>query len=236
MQTNIQHNVAGVSTTPTNGQPWNFNGLLQTLLVPRAIASDSALLPGARLLWAVIRQYSGHGGRCLLSDEELARAVGVKWRQCIRYCRQLEKAGLLRITPRPGKTPIRELLWEARFSGTIRKPPVLEDSTPCPPRQAPLPSKAGVFKEEGSLKVVNRSKRATIEKAVPGNAPSLPARTPPPERTEEEIIRRGRACGFPEHVIQRDLERLRARLANPKAERLVKSEELKEELDAIIPR
>lgn len=236
MATNIQQNVLEVSTTPTNGQPWNFSGLLQTLLVPRVIASDSALLPGARLLWAVIRQYSGHAGRCLLSDEELARAVGVQWRQCIRYCRQLERAGLLRTTPRPGKTPVRELLWEARFSGTIRKPPVSEDSTPCPPRQAPLPSKTGVLKEEGSLKVVNRFKTAPIEKAVPGNAPSLPARTPPPERTEEEIRRRGRECGFPEHVIERDIERLRERRAKPQAERMVTAAEVAEEVDSSIPR
>lgn len=236
MATNIHQNVLEVSSTPTDGQPWNFNGILQSYLIPRVIAADADLLPGARLLWAVIRQYSGHGGRCLLSDKALAAYVGVQWRQCIRYCRQLERAGLLRTTLREGLTPVRELLWNGRFAGTMRKPPVLEDSTPCPPSQAPLSSKADIYKEEGSLKVVNRLKSATIEKAKPSTAPSLPVRRPPPERTEEEIIRRGRACGFPEHVIQRDIERLRERRANPSAERMVKASELKPELAPSTPR
>ena len=141
MATNIQRVVSEMSSTPTNGEPWNFNGILESCLIPYVIASDKKLLPGARLLWGVIRQYSYTDGKCTRSDATLASAVGVEWRQLTRYCRQLERRGLLRTTERPGRTPVRELLWDSRFAGTMRKPPVIEDRPPCPRRQAHIRKK-----------------------------------------------------------------------------------------------
>lgn len=236
MATNIQQNVLELSTTPTAGEPFNFHGILDTILIPRVISADSSLLPGARLLWGVIRQYSCQDGRFMLSDKKLAEAVGVEWRQCIRYCRQLERAGLLRTTPRPGKPPIRELLMHARFAGKLRKAPVREDRGGCPPRQGGLSSKTGPYKEEGIYKVFTGLKKPTIEKVVSGDAPSLPARPRPPVRTDEEIIRRGRECGFPQYVIDRDLERARARRANQEAAPVVTPAYLENESDPAIPR
>src|SRR6516225_10961535 len=98
MATTIQPVAVEMSSTPRNGHPWNFNAVLECVLIPKTIATDGKLLPGARLLWGVIRQFSCRDGRCLLSDKDLAAAVGVAWRQVIRYCRQLEAAGLLRTT------------------------------------------------------------------------------------------------------------------------------------------
>lgn len=236
MATNIHQNVSEVSSTPTTGQPWNFSGILQSYLIPRVVAADSALPPGARLLWGVIRQHSWRDGRCTLSDDGLARAVGVSSRQCRRYCRQLERASLLRTTQRPGKPPIRELLWDARFAGQVRKTPAMEVRPPGQISPPPRTQMSGVFKEGGSSQVVSRYKTATIEKAGASNAPSLPARKPAAEWTEQEYIQRGRAVGFPEHVIQRDLERLRERRAKPQAEPMVKASELAEEVEASIPR
>ena len=236
MATNIQQNVVGVSSTPTNGQPWNFNGLLETYALPRVIAADSALLPGARILWAIIRQHSWRDGRCVLSDKALAAAVGVEWRQCIRYCRQLERTQLLRTTTRPGQTTVRELLWDTRFAGKLRKPPVLEDSPPCLGRQTPLSSKTATYKVIRSSLDPQKTSPATIEKTAASAAPSLPARPRPPVRTDEEIIRHGRACGFPEHVIQRDLERARARRAHSEGESIITAAQVVEREVASIPR
>src|SRR5215470_7240110 len=150
MATTIQQVASETSSTPTNGQPFNFHGVLEAYLIPRVVAADSHLLPGARLLWGVIRQHSHRDGRCTLSDKDLGAAAGVGWHQAFRYCRQLERAGLLRTTPRPGHTPVRELCWNARFAGAIRPTPALQGSPPCPTRQPPLPSEAPPYKEEGS--------------------------------------------------------------------------------------
>lgn len=236
MGTTVQQVAGEMSSTPINGQPWNFHGVLDSYLIPRVVARDSKLLPGARLLWAVIRQHSWQNGRCTLSDESLARAVGVQWRQSIRYCRQLERAGLLRTTARPGKTPVRELLWDARFTGKVRKPPVLEDRGGCPPRQGGLPSAAPPFKEEGSFSGSFQVNQAAALKNPPPKPAAPPAEKPAPEWTEEDYLARGRAMGFPEHVIARDIERARARRARPQAERMVKASELASELQAAIRR
>jgi hypothetical protein len=89
-------------------------------MVPRTIAADKKLLPGARLLWGVIRQHSMHDGRCTRSDETLAQLLAVSARHLRNYAKMLEAVGLLRTTQRPGKTPIRELLWDSRFAGKMR--------------------------------------------------------------------------------------------------------------------
>lgn len=236
MATNIHHNVPEVSNTPTNGQPWNFHGILDSFLLPRVIMSDEALTLGARVLWAVIRQYSCRDGRCMLSDNELASALCVGARQCRRYCRELNDAGLLRTTQRDGKAPIRELLWEGRFAGKLRKPPVISvrgGGQECPGGRTQM---SDLYKEEGSYKVVTRYKSATIEKVQGSEASSSTERLRPPIRTDEEIIRRGRECNFPEHVIQRDLERARARRARAQDERMLNASELQPETDSSAPR
>lgn len=236
MATTIQQNVAEVSTTPTNGQPWNFHGILDSFLLPRVIITDETLQIGARVLWAVIRQYSCRDGRCLLSDTELGAVLKVSPRQCRRYCRELTEAGLLRTTQRDGKAPIRELLWAGRFAGKLRKPPVISvrgGGQECPGGRTDM---SALYKEEGSYKVVTRYKSATIEKIQGSAGPSAPPRQPPPERTDEEIIRRGREYGWPAHVIQRDLERARARRANEAGERMVSAAELQPETDSSAPR
>ena len=120
MSTKIQQVAAELSSTPRNGEPFNFHGLLEVYLIPRTVAADKKLPPGARLLWGVLRQHSMGDGRCTRSDETLARLLAVSDRQVRRYLKALEAAALLRSTQRPGKTPIRELLWDSRFAGKIR--------------------------------------------------------------------------------------------------------------------
>jgi hypothetical protein len=236
MATTLPQVGAQAQSTPVIGQPFNFTPLLDSVLIPRVIAADAALLPGARLLWGIIRQYAPRDGRCFASDETLARAVGVKWRQVVRYARQLERAGLLKSTPRPGKTPIRELLWDSRFAASVRKGvssetggAVLEGKGGCLPGQAHL-RKSGDL--SGSLSV---SPAAVLKKTPPKSAPP-PAEKPASEWTEEDYRARGLAMGFPEHVIERDIERARARRAKPQTERMVKVSEVSSELEKAIQR
>jgi hypothetical protein len=201
-------------------------------MIPRTIAADKKLPPGARLLWGVIRQHSMHDGRCNRSDETLAQLLAVSDRQLRRYTRVLEAAGLLRSTPRPGKTPIRELLWDSRFAGKIRarvdtnvrgggqiRPGVRTDlSTP--------------YKEEGSLNGSFKEGPAAVLKASSAKVSEpAPAQTTA-EWTEQDYIARGRAAGFPDHVIQRDIERLRAREAKAASERIKRASEFAPELPA----
>jgi len=101
-------------TTP-QGIPFNFHGILDVVLVPRVIASDSSLSPGARLLWGVIRQRAWKDGWCRSSDSELAADLGVLARQARKYLAQLKAAGLLTTRLRPGSTPERALLLTDRF-------------------------------------------------------------------------------------------------------------------------
>jgi hypothetical protein len=189
--------------------------------------ASKGLLPGAKLLWGVIHQHMMPDGRCYSSDADLAKQAGAGWRQLIRYCRQLERDGLMRTTQRPGKTSIRELLPDVRV---VRRPgpgTALEGRGPCPPRQGSLSSKTGVYKEvKLEPKLLPEKGPAILKGSADKTEGALTAKTAR-EWTEEEYLVRGRACGFPEHVIQRDLERLRERKRNPKAERMVKASEVK---------
>jgi hypothetical protein len=185
------------------------------------------MLLGARVLWGVIRQYSFRDGRCYASDETLARRLAVSDRQLIRYLRILENSGLLRSVQRPGKTPIRELLWAARFAGKIPVRGDVDVRGGRHPRQGGLTSTSPLYKEEGVLNGSLEVKRDDGLKKPWLTDSELRANKPAVEWTEEDYLRRGRECGFPEHVIQRDIERLRARKANAKAERMTHASEIK---------
>jgi hypothetical protein len=223
-----------MSSTPTNGQPWNFNALLETYLIPRTIAADKKLPPGARLLWGVIRQHSMGDGRCNRSDETLAQLLAVSDRQLRRYTKVLESAGLLRTTPRPGKTPLRELLWDSRFAGKIRAGVDTYVRGGGQIRPGGWTDPSTLYKEDGSLSGSFKVNRTDVFKTPSANASAPAQPKPAAEWTEAEYIARGRACGFPEDMIERDLERLRRRKANGKSGRLTKASEVLPELGAIV--
>lgn len=236
MGTTVQHVDGEMSSTPTNGQPWNFHGILETYLIPRAVAADATLPPGARLLWGIIRQHAWSNCACTVSDDTLAGALGVSRSQFIRHAHALEKAGLLRSTPRPGKTMLRELLWDSRFAGKIRQGVSHTARGGVINGRGGAPYLAPLYKEEGLSSGPLKVKEADGLKK-PGPKPAAPpAQKPAPEWTEEDYLARGRAMGFPEHVIARDIERARARRARPQAERMVKASELASELQAAIRR
>jgi hypothetical protein len=225
-----------MSSTPISGQPWNFNAVLECLLIPKTIAADGKLLPGARLLWGVIRQYSCRDGRCILSNEKLAAAVGVGWHQITRYCQQLERAGLLRTIPRPGRTPVRVLLWNARFNAAPARPlPSKAGGVALQGRGVCLPGQSHI-RNKGSSEVVQSKKNPSAQSAPKPEAAAPPTKPGAQEWSEEEYIARGRACGFPDHMIRRDIERMRAREANGQATGMKKAGELKPELEAAIRR
>jgi hypothetical protein len=108
-----------IHQSPEPGKPFNFSNVLDCVLIPRVIAADSTLLPGARLLWGVIRQRSWRDGICTASDQTLAEEIGVSDRAVRKYVAQLTAAGLLVSSPRPGLTAARQLCWAERFIGTV---------------------------------------------------------------------------------------------------------------------
>lgn len=225
-----------MSSTPTNGQPWNFHGVLESYLIPRTVAADDKLPPGARLLWGIIRQYSFRDGRCFASDETLARALAVSDRQFRRHVKALETAKLVKSTLRSGKTTVRELLWDSRFAGKIPPGRTYVSRGAVTNVQGGRTDTAPPYKEEGSSKGFLKGDSAgALNKASPEPA-KPPAEKLAAEWTEEDYLARGRAMGFPEHVIARDIERARARRARPQAERMVKASELASELQAAIRR
>lgn len=236
MALTVQHIGVEMSSTPINGQPFNFQGLLEAYLIPRTIAADKKLPPGARLLWGVIRQHSMGDGQCNRSDETLARLLAVSGRQFRRYAKLLADAGLLRTTPRPGKTPLRALLWDNRFNGKIR--PGMDTSVRGGGQIRPggRTEMSGTYKEEGSSLGSFKVKRAGDDKPVSPKESELPTRPAAADWNEEDYIRRGRACGFPEHVIQRDIERIRENKAKSKGGRLKPAAELEPELAAAVRR
>lgn len=236
MGTTVQQVAGETSSTPINGQPWNFHGLLETYIIPRTVAADRNLPPGARLLWGIIRQHAFRDGRCFASDETLANALAVSDRQFRRHVCTLQKAGLLQSTPRPGKTPIRELLWDSRFAGKI--PPGRTDRSGGADTndRGSGQIRPDHIRNRGVLKGVLKGEEADGLKKPSPKPAAPPAQKPAAEWTEQDYIARGRAMGFPEHVIQRDVERARARKAKPQAERMVKASELTSELEAAIRR
>ena len=119
-QTDATRNIPAKSTAlPAAGTIFNFSKLLDSVLIPRVIARDRKLQPGARLLWGVIRQRSHRDGVCASSDADLAEELGVSERQLRRYCAALIREGLLISKQRPGLTPHRALLWNDRFNSTV---------------------------------------------------------------------------------------------------------------------
>ena len=236
MSTTIQHVAGEMSSAPITGQPFNFNGVLEAYLIPRVVAADKKLPPGARLLWGVIRQHSYRDGRCCASDESLGRLLAVSDRQTRRYLKSLETAGLLRTTQRAGKTPVRELLWDSRFAGKIR--PGTDTSVRGGGHLRPggRTDTAAPLKEVGSSAVGSTVKSGGVSKVVSPEESALATRRPPKVMTEAEYRARGKAQGWPEHVIERDLQRFRDRAAKPNEERMVKAAELKPSLEETIRR
>ena len=111
------------------GVPFNFSGILDCILIPRVIAMDRGLPPGARLMWGVIRQAAWKDGICRATEAQLGQALGVKVRQARKYCGELQAAGLLKTTQRIGRAPSRVLLLDQRFKvkpGTAANPMVVK--------------------------------------------------------------------------------------------------------------
>lgn len=199
--------------TPVIGRPWPFKNLPESYLIPRTIAADRTLPPAAKLLWGIIRQYSFRDNTCCASDETLAGAIALSDRQFRRHIRALEKAGLVKSAARAGKTTVRELVWDSRFVG--KKPVGRTDVSGGVDTnvRGVRTDVSGPLKEEGVSKGLFKGDAANGLKKPSEKPAAPPAQKPAAEWTEEDYIRRGRAMGFPEHVIARDVERVRARRA-----------------------
>jgi Helix-turn-helix domain len=95
--------------------PWRrFHGFF----VPQELARAAIVSPGAMLCWAALARHAGQDGDCYPREVTLAKELGRSERQVRRYVRQLESAGLIRISARGLNEPNRyEFLWHSCFDG-----------------------------------------------------------------------------------------------------------------------
>lgn len=100
-------------------EPFNYSRIMDAVMVPRVIAQNRKLPPGARILWGVIRMRMSRDGICTSPDFDLANELGVSVRQFRRYCRALEKERLIVSKERPGKSVVRATTKHPCLDGTI---------------------------------------------------------------------------------------------------------------------
>ena len=70
----------------------------------------------ALLLWLLVDQSCGKGGKCWKSNETLGRYLGVSGRSVARYLEQLEVAGMIVREKRPGRSSLLQTVNPARKS------------------------------------------------------------------------------------------------------------------------
>lgn len=112
--------VVSSNKAPQFGEPFPFHAMTGTVIIPDVILRNRELLPGARMLWGVIRQQSWKTGKCTKSDAVLGRKLGVEERAIRKYVAQLVRFALLRVKHRHGLSPERELLLHPMFLTSLK--------------------------------------------------------------------------------------------------------------------
>lgn len=224
MQPTIPQVVVSPSNTPITGKPYNFNRLLRGVFIPLQLVSYRKIPPGARMLWGLIRAASHHDGTCTRSKARLGYVMGVTRRSMMNYLAALTKEGFLETHERPGRTPIRVLLWHPVFEistakGGKKLPPGGQEVAPggaesCPHSKSSVESSVESVGRQVLPKELQGQKReGKMAKAsdVLGKLPA--ALTDPTGRKgkakgpavglasqlaeNEAILREVQACGFP---------------------------------------
>ena len=187
--------------SPIVGQPFNYSKILDAVLIPQPVYADASLSPGARLLWGIIRRLAHKTGQCFATDARLAGELGVNERQIRRYCRQLVAGQLLRETVQPGRSTVRELLWNERFNGAEKGPVLsdvlqadkrrrLSDGNRRPPRTdsstPTLDENVRGVRTDSSTPILMDFLRGSLEAPLPPPSPSPPLNPPPARAGGEE--------------------------------------------------
>ena len=193
-----RENSLSLPATKATRQLYWFSQIPGSLLIPRCVLSDKALLLGARMLWGVIRQRSFNQGVCTSSYSQLAAELGCKAWAARKYCRALVKAGLLETTQRNGSTPVHRLLPAPRFADAITEAMgvAIAPGGQVRTHRGGGANAPGHIRNEGSLQVFEVPGSITDEQLVsrPRAAPgSIPPLTDKPEKyftkAERDAIR-----------------------------------------------
>lgn len=118
------------------GQPFNPFGLFNGIFIPEALMRAKNISPGAKVAYGRLARYAGQDGNCYPSVAMLAAELTTSVRQTQRYLAELEKAELIRRTPRilkSGQTSSAYVfLWHPLFEAGITdsKPEGVTDPTP----------------------------------------------------------------------------------------------------------
>jgi hypothetical protein len=121
---------------PAEGEPFTPFKKFHCICVPCWLARHPDRSPGAKILWGWLdRQRHLEVGS--LNSGKIPEAIGSCTRQVRNYLRELEGAGLLELTQRPGHTPTFDLRVPAIFVGTQSTPP-RQDFAPLAPQTPEL--------------------------------------------------------------------------------------------------
>lgn len=84
--------------------------------VPNALLKSQTVSPGAKLTYAMLLSYAWQNDYCFPGQERLAQDMGSGQRSVVRYIKELEEKGFLKITRRGlGKPNLYELNLTANF-------------------------------------------------------------------------------------------------------------------------
>jgi len=108
-----------VRMEPIEGQPYSPWRSFPAYLVPVHIAAREELSSGAKVLFAVLGFKCGHNTETWPRLSELARRTGRSSDQVRRWRRELERAGLVTVRERAGRTTLVTLLY--------RRPPAIAE-------------------------------------------------------------------------------------------------------------
>jgi hypothetical protein len=109
------------------GQPYRPSGLFgHFLLIPRSIASDKGLSPGAKLCFGQMLYHTGKHESCWPGQTTLSKALGIGYSQVRRYVDELEEARLIRCEKRRGDTSLYFPLWREELAHDLKR-----EDQPC---------------------------------------------------------------------------------------------------------
>lgn len=95
------------------GAPFNPYRHFHNALVPAHLLQSTELSHGAKLLYGLLRKYSGKDGACFPLQSTLARQMGCAQRTVRTYVAELKRTGLLKLVPRgKGRSASYRFLWK----------------------------------------------------------------------------------------------------------------------------
>jgi hypothetical protein len=173
------------------GRPMNPWRAYSILIIPSALGEAEWLTHGAKMTYGALCSFAGRDGVCWASMKEIARKIGVEWKQARRYIHELQHVLLIAVQEREGyrskyiflEHPVldRRLVLGGLENG--HTPP---ESGGSHKREAPLPDSGGPPPESGrGLRKIDSLYESPLDAS--GRFASV-LRVLPPARDPAEIL------------------------------------------------